>query len=933
MGLSRSDDDHEITSSAQKATLGLLLIIIVTSIPRLVALDRVPPALHFDEAVYGLMAKEIGPGNLPVYFSGYTGREPLYMYVMAILFRLFGATKVTVRLTSALIGVATLPLAYLLFNQLFSRRVALWTAAITGLSYWHLSLSRSAYPNILIPPIECAALYFLWRGYHEDRLSLLLVGGGLVGSVLYTYLAARFFPLTVALFFLYALGVDQQRFVDRFWKLLLAGLATLLVFLPLGVYFVRHWSHFWERADQVLIFQRYSGWEAWRIVGQNLLQTLGSFVIEGDPRWKFNMPGRPVFSLLLAPFFLLGVVRSLWRWREPRHGLLIIWLLVMCVPAILTSGEMPQSQRMSGIIPGIYALAALGLVTAGDYLRPRLGKRSHPWVPLALALLVAVDGGLALRTYYGIWGWAPENYYNFHKAYEVLAERAVEEMDAGHTVVVLSEHYQHPTSIFTDPRTLEAVWSVGSRILVVPDRESEDVVYLWSTNRHHIREEIRERLQEMTKKVDSIRSPTGEEAVAVYRLLPEAQQRAGKAEAAARFGDEVAILDWQLPLHHRRDESLRLMVHWRVLQEVNAGRTLSVHLRDDQGILWSQRTDLGFMPPQWRPGDTVYQQFDMPLPAGIPAGPYTVRLIYSRERGDPFPVVREGSLAGDDLLLGQTHLKEAGRLIKPIISEGIPFGETLHVSSHERVDAEAPPGADVLCGVTWQAREDVIKDHTVELFLEDAAGHVARRLQLPIAGAYPSSAWVKGEVVTAQYRVSLGDLEAGDYSLYMRTSASERQLALGKVKVVAAPRRYEAPPMDHKLDAEFDEVAELLGYDLSDVSTRPGQAVSISLYWQALDTPAANYKVFVHLVDQEEEIVAQHDSIPANWSRPTTGWQAGEVITDEHELSIPDDASPGTYRLYAGMYDAATFTRLPIVEGGRERQPDNRLPLGVLTIK
>ncbi|MGM0401701.1 MAG: ArnT family glycosyltransferase [Chloroflexota bacterium] len=933
MGLPRSDDDQQITSSAQRATLGLLLIIIVTSIPRIVALDSVPPALHFDEAVYGLMAREIGPRNLPIYFSGYTGREPLYMYVMAALFQVFGATKATVRLTSALIGIATLPLAYLLFSQLFSRRVALWTAAITGLSYWHLSLSRSAYPNILIPPIACAALYFLWRGYHEDRLSLLLAGGCLVGSVLYTYLAARFFPLTVALFFLYALGVDPRRFASRLWKLLLAGLAALIVFLPLGLYFVRHWSHFWERAGQVLVFQRHSGWEAWRIVGQNFLQTLGGFVIEGDPRWKFNMPGRPVFSPLLAPFFLLGIARSLWRWRDLRHGLLIIWLVVMCVPAILTDGQMPQSQRMSGIIPGIYALSALGLVSASDYLRSKMGERSHLWMSLTLALLVVVDGGLALRTYYGTWGRAPENYYNFHRAYEVLAERAAAEMDAGHTVVVLSEHYQHPTSTFTDPRTLEAVWSVGSRTLVVPDRESAGVVYLWPTNRHHVQRELCKRLQEMTEKMDSIPAPTGEEAVAVYRLLPEAQQHEGEMEAAARFGDEVGILNWQLPSSRRRDEPLRLMLHWRALQEVDAGRTLSVHLRDDQDILWGQRTDLGFMPQQWRPGDTVYQQFEVPLPAGIPAGPYTARLVYGKEGGDPLPLIREGNLAGDDLLLGETHLEKEGRLIKPVASEGIPFGETLRILKYEPLDAEVPLGGDVLCKVVWQAREEPQKEHAVEFLLTDTTDRVARRLELPIAGAYPSSQWAKGEVIMAQYRVPLDDLEAGDYSLYMMTSASERSLALGTVEVTGPPRRYEAPAMEHRLGTRFGEIAELLGYDLENASARAGQVVSLSLYWRALDTPAKNYKIFVHLVDQEEEIIAQHDSVPANWARPTTGWQAGEVISDEHELLIPDHVPSGTYRLYAGMYDATTFARLPALDRQGEQQPHDRLLLGSLTVE
>ena len=70
-----------------------------------------------------------------------------------------------IRLTSALIGIATIPLAFLLFREMFSRRMGLIAAALTA--------SRNGYPNILIPPLECLALYFLWRGYRDGRKELM----------------------------------------------------------------------------------------------------------------------------------------------------------------------------------------------------------------------------------------------------------------------------------------------------------------------------------------------------------------------------------------------------------------------------------------------------------------------------------------------------------------------------------------------------------------------------------------------------------------------------------------------------------------------------------------------------------------------------------------------------------------------------------------
>ena len=48
--------------------------------------------------------------------------------------------------------------------------------------------------------------------------------------------------------------------------------------------------------------------------------------------------------------------------------------------------------------------------------------------------------------------------------------------------------------------------------------------------------------------------------------------------------------------------------------------------------------------------------------------------------------------------------------------------------------------------------------------------------------------------------------------------------------------------------------------------------------------------------------MAQSDTVPANWSRPTTGWLPGEYVTDAHTLTIPPDAPAGDYTLATGLY-------------------------------
>jgi hypothetical protein len=66
----------------------------------------------------------------------------------------------------------------------------------------------------------------------------------------------------------------------------------------------------------------------------------------------------------------------------------------------------------------------------------------------------------------------------------------------------------------------------------------------------------------------------------------------------------------------------------------------------------------------------------------------------------------------------------------------------------------------------------------------------------------------------------------------------------------------------------------------------------------------------LHLLGPQGQIVSQSDGIPAGWSRPTTGWVAGEYIIDEHTLAIPPDGPVGAYTLVTGLYDPGSGTRL-----------------------
>jgi hypothetical protein len=102
-----------------------------------------------------------------------------------------------------------------------------------------------------------------------------------------------------------------------------------------------------------------------------------------------------------------------------------------------------------------------------------------------------------------------------------------------------------------------------------------------------------------------------------------------------------------------------------------------------------------------------------------------------------------------------------------------------------------------------------------------------------------------------------------------------------------------------------------------------GGVLPLALFWRATRPLPLDYTVYVHLVDAAGNKVAQRDVPPLEGRRPTSAWQPGDLVRDDQDLFVPETVAPGTYRLLAGMYDAATMT--PINDAGP-------IDLGVVTV-
>jgi hypothetical protein len=129
-----------------------------------------------------------------------------------------------------------------------------------------------------------------------------------------------------------------------------------------------------------------------------------------------------------------------------------------------------------------------------------------------------------------------------------------------------------------------------------------------------------------------------------------------------------------------------------------------------------------------------------------------------------------------------------------------------------------------------------------------------------------------------------------------------------------------AGEMTTAVNLPFGPHITLLGYATNAAAVRPGDVLQVTLFWQTAQPLADRYKIFLHLVNEQGEIVAQRDSEPGGGLIFTTAWPPGERIVDNHGILLPMEMVDGRYALRLGLYDLADpAARLPIFTPDGER--------------
>ncbi len=623
--------------------LAISALVALAAFLRLYRLDALPPGLHYDEAYNGLDALAVLGGARPIFFEGNFGREPLFIYLVALAFRLLGAETWSIRLVSALVGVFTVVVLYFLGRELFSRPVGFLAAFALATSYWHVSVSRLGLRTVLLPLLASLVFLFLWRGLNNSTGRDFVLSGLFLGASQYTYLAARLLPLVVLLFLSFYALTRAQEFKRLVAGALLCALTSLAVFAPLGAYFLQHPTMFAGRAGQVLAQEaKPAPYETppgtW---GQNLARTAGMFSFRGDENPRQNLPGRPVFDPASATLFYLGLAVALFRFRQPEYFLLLAWLAVMLLPTGLSEFA-PHYLRATGALPAAAIFPALLLL---DRERPVIPTawRKTAW---GLVTLVLVGSGcLAFRDYFSVWAKGSYLFHSFDAGLVEVGRYLGTQRDSRH-LYVSPAYGAHPTVLFAS-RSRQAYASFdGRQVTVLPPASARATYVVFVGQDPDTLPRLRDALGE-GQIVNDFLDPQGQVYARAYALEQVQVRRPPTFIAPANLGNQIELVgfDLRVPgpakgpawadgpggrprIFLSAGQALELLLYWRSLAATDNAYTAFVHLLGSLvnpasgNALWGQQDKQpgggSYPTAAWKPGELILDRFAAPCRPALP---------------------------------------------------------------------------------------------------------------------------------------------------------------------------------------------------------------------------------------------------------------------------------------------------------------------------
>lgn len=416
----------------------VVLVLLLAAFLRVYRIHDLPPGVFIDETNSAIDALKILDGErVSPFATGWFETPTLYAYYMAGLFRLLGVSFFALKLASILPGLLTVASVYPLARRAFGPRTALLSLFLLAAARWHVHMSRWGWNELMPPLFQILVAYLLLRGLEVSRPRDFALAGLALGLSQYTYLAARLIPVMVFLFLLHQV-ITRRGFLRRYGaNLLLLALVSLMAFAPLGLTYLKDPFLFTNRARQVSILDDMITVGGYQPLWDNLAKHLLMFNYQGDANPRHNLPDAPMLDPFIGALLLLSVGYALYRWRDRRYALLLLWIAVTLLGGVLSAAkEAPQGYRTLGVLPAVALLVGDLLARLWRRLSQPGGRAWRTGATAGVVAFLALSGYHNIHTYFVTYAGDHRTFWGFTPLETGVARTAAAALDTHDVYVV-----------------------------------------------------------------------------------------------------------------------------------------------------------------------------------------------------------------------------------------------------------------------------------------------------------------------------------------------------------------------------------------------------------------------------------------------------------------------------------------------------------------
>lgn len=367
---------------------GLALLTIFAFILRTIDLADLPKVFHGDEGEIGVLARYALTGSqpLPPFGTSWLHMPNITFYSRAISLFIFGDSVFGLRIISAILGSASIPLVYFIGKRswgILSGFLAAWLIAV---SHFHIHYSRIGLNNIessFFMILFLFSINALWKNetknqlfeknniadgnpsYKNEHFLLYISIGFIVGFSQYYYIGSKLIPIMAVIYFVFLLVIRKTQLTKVFISLLTA----IIIFAPQAAYSFRQPETLLGRFDGVSIFSDQNvkhtlGVDAYlprdltKLIKHQIENNFDFFITSGDTS-AFYFPDVPAFDTLTKLFFWIGLgIAAMRMKRFPEFQMVTLFFVGLFFAGFMTN-DSPNGPRLLILIPSVFLLGGM----------------------------------------------------------------------------------------------------------------------------------------------------------------------------------------------------------------------------------------------------------------------------------------------------------------------------------------------------------------------------------------------------------------------------------------------------------------------------------------------------------------------------------------------------------------------------------------------